>query len=185
MSEQELNDLGFNFVRTQLITVPGAVVPLPYGGKQTQVMENMDQNLMQAKGISPTDVLNAVNAQNLSLPSGTAKVAESELDVRLNAYPRTVAELNDIPIKQLGNTTIYLRDVARVSDGFAIQTNVVRHDGHRVVLMSVLKAGNASTLDVVSGVKNLLPRVASTLPPQLNMTPLADNRFSCAAPSMA
>ena len=174
MSEQELNDIGLNFLRTQLITVPGAVIPLPYGGKQRQVMVNMDQNLMQAKGISPTDVLNAVNAQNLSLPSGTAKVAESDLDVRLNAYPRTVAELNDIPVKQVNHTTIYLREVARVSDGFAIQTNAVRQDGHRGVLLTVLKNGNASTLDVVGGVKKLLPRVASTLPPELKITPLAD-----------
>src|SRR6202046_1609307 len=109
MSEQALNDQGFNFLRPQLITVPGAVVPLPYGGKQRQVMINMNQNLMQAKGVSPSDVLNAVNAQNLILPSGTAKVAESELDVRMNAYPRTVAELNNVPIKQVGNTTIYLQ----------------------------------------------------------------------------
>ncbi|HYY31426.1 MAG TPA: efflux RND transporter permease subunit [Chthoniobacterales bacterium] len=174
LSEQQLNDLALNFVRTQLITVPGAVIPLPYGGKQRQVMVNMDQNLMQARNVSPTDVLNAVNAQNLILPSGTVKLGESELDVRTNTQPRTVAELNNLPIKQLGRTTIYLRDVATVSDGFAIQTNVVRQDGHRGVLMSILKAGNASTLSVVSGVKNLLPRVATIVPPALKMTPLSD-----------
>jgi multidrug efflux pump subunit AcrB len=174
MSEQQLNDLALNFLRTQLISVPGVVIPLPYGGKQRQVMINMNQNLMQAKGVSPSDVLNAVNAQNLILPSGTAKVAESELDVRMNVYPRTVAELNDIPIKQVGNTTIYLREVATVSDGFAVQTNVVRQDGNRGVLMSILKAGNASTLDVVSGIRSLLPRAALTLPPQLKITPIAD-----------
>jgi CzcA family heavy metal efflux pump len=174
MSEQQLNDLALNFLRTQLITVPGVVVPLPYGGKQRQVMVNMNQNLMQAKGVSPSDVLNAVNAQNLILPSGTAKVAESELDVRMNVYPRTVPELNNIPIKQVGNTTIYLREVATVSDGFAVQTNVVRQDGNRGVLMSILKAGNASTLDVVSGIRSLLPRAASTLPPGLKITPIAD-----------
>ncbi|WP_158820715.1 efflux RND transporter permease subunit [Granulicella sp. S156] len=174
MSEQQLNDLGLNFLRTQLITVPGAVIPLPYGGKQRQVMVNMDQNLMQSKGVSPTDVLNAVNAQNLILPSGTAKVAESELDVRMNVTPRTVDELSNIPIKQVGNTTIYLREVARVSDGFAVQTNVVRQDGHRGVLLSVLKSGNSSTLDVVSGIRKLLPRAASTLPPELKITPIAD-----------
>jgi multidrug efflux pump subunit AcrB len=174
MSEQQLNDLAFNFLRTQLITVPGAVIPLPYGGKQRQVMINMDQNLMQAKGVSPNDVLNAVNAQNLILPSGTAKVAESELDVRMNVSPRTVAELNDIPIKQVGNTTIYLREVARVSDGFALQTNIVRQDGHRGVLLSILKAGNASTLDVVSGIRSVIPHAALTLPPQLKITPIAD-----------
>jgi multidrug efflux pump subunit AcrB len=174
LSEQDLNDLAFNFVRTQLITVPGAVVPLPYGGKQRQVMISLDHNRMQARNISPTDVLGAVNAQNLILPSGTVKLGKSELDVRTNTSPRTVAELNNLPIKQVGNTTIYLRDVATVSDGFAVQTNVVRQDSRRGVLMSILKAGNASTLSVVSGVKNLLPRVATIVPPSLKMTPLSD-----------
>jgi multidrug efflux pump subunit AcrB len=174
LSEQQLNDLAVNFVRTQLITVPGAVVPLPYGGKQRQVMINMDHNLMQARNVSPTDVLNAVNAQNLILPSGTVKLGKSELDVRTNTSPRTVAELNNLPIKQVGNTTICLGDVATVSDGFAVQTNAVRQDGRRGVLMSILKAGNASTLSVVNGVQNLLPRVAAIVPPALKMTPLAD-----------
>jgi multidrug efflux pump subunit AcrB len=174
MSEQALNDEGFNFLRPQLISVPGVVIPYPYGGKQRQVMINMDQNQMQAKGVSPTDVLNAVNAQNLIFPSGTAKVAESELDVRMNVAPRTIAALNNIPIKQVGNTTIYLREVARVSDGFAVQSNVVRQDGHRGVLVTILKAGTASTLEVVSGIKQLLPRAASILPPEMKITPLAD-----------
>src|SRR6202008_4859009 len=174
LSEQQLNDLALNFIRTQLITVPGAVVPLPYGGKQRQVMINMDHNLMQARNVSPTDVLNAVNAQNLVLPSGTVKLGEHELDVRTNTEPRTVPELNDLPIKQVGSTTIYLRDVATVSDGFALQTNVVRQDGRRGVLMSILKAGNASTLNVVSGVQGLLPRIATIVPPELKVTPLAD-----------
>jgi multidrug efflux pump subunit AcrB len=174
LSEQQLNDLALNFVRTQMITVPGAVIPLPYGGKQRQVMINLDHNLMQARNISPTDVLSAVNAQSLVLPSGTVKLGQSELDIRANTYPRTVAELNNLPIKQVGDTTIYLRDVATASDGFALQTNVVRQDGRRGVLMSILKAGNASTLSVVSGVKSLLPRVATIVPPALKMTPLAD-----------
>ncbi|MBV9873440.1 MAG: efflux RND transporter permease subunit [Verrucomicrobia bacterium] len=174
LSEQQLNDLAVNFIRTQIITVPGVVVPLPYGGKQRQVMINMDHNLMQARNVSPTDVLNAVNAQNLILPGGTVKLGKSELDVRANTSPRTVPELSDLPIKQVGNTTIYLRDVATVSDGFALQTNVVRQDGHRGVLMSIIKAGTASTLSVVSGVKNLLPRVATIVPPELKITPLAD-----------
>src|SRR5580700_1370014 len=174
MSEQALNDEGFNFLRPQLITVPGVVIPYPYGGKQRQVMINMDQNQMQAKGVSPTDVLNAVNAQNLILPTGTAKVAESELDVRMNVAPRTIDALNNTPIKQVGNTTIYLREVARVSDGFAVQSNVVHQDGHRGVLVTILKAGTASTLDVVSGIKRLLPRTASILPPEMKITPLAD-----------
>ena len=174
LSEQQLNDLGLNFVRTQMVTVPGAVVPYPYGGKQRQVMVNMDQNLMQARAVSPADILNALNAQNLVLPSGTAKIGESEYDVRTNAAPRTVTELNNLPIKQVGSTTIYLHDVATVSDGFAVQTNIVRQDGRRGVLISILKAGNASTLDVVKGIRNMLPRVASTLPPELRMVPLSD-----------
>jgi multidrug efflux pump subunit AcrB len=174
LSEQQLNDYGLNFVRTQLITVPGAVVPYPYGGKQRQVMISMDQGLMQSKGISPLEVLNAVNAQSLILPTGTVKIGESELDVRLNTAPRTVADLGDIPIKQIGSSTLYVHDVATVGDGFAPQTNIVRQDGHRGVLVSVIKAGNASTLDVVSGVKGLLPRIATLVPPEMKMTPLAD-----------
>jgi CzcA family heavy metal efflux pump len=174
LSEPQLNDFGLNFVRTQLITVPGAVVPYPYGGKQRQVMISMDQSLMQSKGISPLEVLNAVNAQSLIQPTGTAKIGESELDVRLNTAPNSVAELGDIPIKQIGTSTLYLHDVATVGDGFAPQTNVVRQDGHRGVLVSVIKAGNASTLDVVKGVKALLPRIATLVPPEMKMTPLAD-----------
>ena len=118
--------------------------------------------------------MNAVNLQNLVLPSGTAKIGQFEYDVDLNAAPRTVEELNDIPIKQVGNSTIYLRDVAHVRNGFAPQTNVVRHDGLRGVLVTVLKAGNASTLDVVKGIRDLLPRVATTLPAALKIQPLAD-----------
>ncbi len=174
LSEQQLNDLGLQYVRTQLITVPGATVPYPYGGKQREVMISMDQNLMQSKNISPTDILKAVNAENLVLPSGTAKIGESELDVRVNTAPRTYAELGAIPIKQVGSTTIYLRDVATVGDGASPQTNVVRQDGRRGVLVSILKAGSASTLDVVRGVYRMLPRIAAIVPPELKLTPLAD-----------
>ena len=174
LSEQQLNDIGLNFLRTQLVTVPGAAVPYPYGGKQTQVMIDLNPALLQSKGLSATDVVNAVNLQNLVLPSGTAKIGEFEYDVDLNAAPRTVEELNDIPIKVVGNSTIYLRDVAHVRNGFAPQTNVVRHDGLRGVLVTVLKAGNASTLDVVKGIRDLLPRVATTLPAALKIQPLAD-----------
>jgi multidrug efflux pump subunit AcrB len=174
LSEQQLNDYGQNFVRPQLVTVAGAVLPLPYGGKQREVMINMDQSLMQSKGISPLDLLSAVNAQNLVLPSGTAKIGQSEYNVRVNTAPRTVAELNDIPIKQVGNSTIYLRDVATVSDGFQVQTNIVRQDGRRGVLISVVKTGNASTLDVAKGIRANLPRVATIVPPQMRMVPLSD-----------
>jgi CzcA family heavy metal efflux pump len=174
LSEQQLNDLGQNFLRPQLVTVPGAVIPWPYGGKQRQVMVDLNPDLLQAKGLSPQDVLDALTNQNLVLPAGTAKIDEFEYDVRLNSSPRTVAELNDLPIKQVGSSTVYLRDVANVRDGFAPQTNIVRQDGHRGVLMSILKAGNASTISVVQGIRDLLPRVAQTLPAELKIQPLAD-----------
>jgi CzcA family heavy metal efflux pump len=174
LSEQQLNDMGQNFIRPQLVTVPGAVVPYPYGGKQRQVMIDLSTNLLQAKGLSPQDVLNSLTNQNLVLPGGTAKIDEFEYDVRVNSSPRTVDELNDLPIKQVGTSTVYLRDVADVSDGFAPQTNIVRQDGHRGVLVSILKAGTASTISVVQGIRDLLPRVAQTLPPELKMQPLAD-----------
>src|SRR6266536_1059693 len=174
LSEQQLNDLGLNFLRTQLVTVPGAAIPYPYGGKQTQVTIDLNPALLQSKGLSGTDVVSAVNLQNLVLPSGTAKIGEFEYDVNLNGAPRTVQELNDLPIKQVGNSTIYLRDVAHVREGFSPQTNVVRHDGLRGVLVTVLKAGSASTLDVVNGIRKILPRVTATLPPELKVQPLAD-----------
>jgi CzcA family heavy metal efflux pump len=174
LSEAQLNDYATNFVRTQLITIPGAVVPSPYGGKQRQVSVNMDQAAMQSKGIAPGDVLNAMALQSVVMPSGTIKIGQSEYDVRTNGSPRTVEGLANIPIKQVNGTTIYLRDVASVSDGFQVQTNIVRQDGHRGVLISILKSGNASTLDVVKGIRSILPRVASTVPPQLKMTPLSD-----------
>jgi CzcA family heavy metal efflux pump len=174
LSEQELNDIGQNFLRPQLVTVPGSVIPWPYGGKQRQVMIDLNPNLLQAKGLSPQDVLSAVQSQNLVLPSGTAKIGEFEYDVRMNSSVLTVPELNDLPIKVVGNSTIYLRDVANIRDGFAPQTNIARQDGNRGVLLSILKAGNASTLDVVTGIRTLLPRVQQTLPPQLAIHPLAD-----------
>jgi multidrug efflux pump subunit AcrB len=160
LSEQQLNDYATNFIRTQLITVPGSVVPLPYGGKQRQITINMDQTAMQSKGIASGDLLNAVGQQNVVMPSGTIKIGQSEYDVRTNGSPRMVEELSGIPLKQVNGTTIYLRDVASVSDGFQVQTNVVRQDGHRGVLVSVLKNGDSSTLDIVSGIRKLLPRVA-------------------------
>src|SRR6266446_440017 len=174
LSESELNDVGLNFLRTQLVTVPGASIPYPYGGKQRQVMVDLDQRLLQSKGLSPADVVTALGQQNIVLPSGTAKIGEFEYDVAMNASPRTVAELNDLPVKVVGNSTIYLRDVAHVRDGFAPQTNVVRRDGSRGTLVTILKTGTASTLDVVAGIRALLPRVIQTLPPQLTVQPLAD-----------
>jgi multidrug efflux pump subunit AcrB len=174
LSEQQLNDLGQNFLRTQLVTVPGAVVPYPYGGKPRQVMINLVPQLMRAKGVSPTDVLNAVTNQNLVLPSGTLKIGEFEYDTSINSSPRSVKELNDLPIKAVGNAVIYLRDVATVSDAYAPQTNIVRQDGRRGVLISVLKAGTASTIDVVNGIRQILVRAVQTLPPNLNIKALGD-----------
>jgi CzcA family heavy metal efflux pump len=174
LDEQQLADLSMNGLRPQLVTVPGAVVPYPYGGKQPQITVSMDQARMQSKGISPGDVLNALNAQNVVMPSGTAKIGSNEYDVRTNAAPRTLDALSMLPIKQVNGTIVYLRDVATVSNGSAFQTNVVRQDGRRGVLVSVLKAGSASTLSVVEGIRHLLPRVAQTLPPNLKITPLGD-----------
>jgi multidrug efflux pump subunit AcrB len=174
LSETQLNDYATNYIRTQLITVPGAVVPSPYGGKQRQISVNMDQAAMQSKSIAPADVLDALARQSIVMPSGTIKIGQSEYDVRTNGAPRTVEALANIPIKQVRGTTIYLRDVASVSDGFQVQTNVVRLDGRRGVLVSILKSGNASTLSVVKGILSILPRVASTVPPQLKITPLSD-----------
>ena len=174
LSEQQLNDLSQNFLRPQLVTVPGAVIPYSYGGKQRQVMIDLNEGLIQSKGLAPQDVLTAVQQQNLIAPSGTAKIGSFEYDVRANFSPRTVPELNDLPVKVVGNSTIYLRDVANIRDGFAPQTNIVRQDGHRGALVSILKAGNASTINVVKGIRGLLPRVAQTLPPELKIVPLAD-----------
>jgi len=174
LSESELNDVGLNFLRTQLVTVPGVSIPYPFGGKQRQVMVDLDQRLLQSKGLSPADVVTALGQQNVVLPSGTAKIGPFEYDVAVNGSPRTVAELNDLPVKVVGASTIYLRDVAHVRDGFAPQTNVVRRDGSRGTLITILKTGTASTLDVVAGIRALLPRVLPTLPPQVSVQPLAD-----------
>jgi multidrug efflux pump subunit AcrB len=174
LTEQQLNDIGTNFVRPQLVTVPGASIPWPYGGKQRQIMVDLNPAAMQAKGLSPFDILNAISSQNLLLPSGTAKMGPFEYDVAMNTSPRSVAEINDFPIKFVNGATIYLRDVGNVRDGFSPQTNIVRQDGKRAVLVSVLKTGNASTLDIVGGIRSALPRLATMLPPELKMQPLAD-----------
>lgn len=174
MSEAQLNDYATNFVRTQFVTVPGSVVPLPYGGKLRQITISMDQTAMQSKGIAPGDLLAALSQQNVITPSGTIKIGSTEYDVRPNGAPRTIEDLQGLPIKQANGNTIFLRDVATVAEGFQFQTNVVRQDGKRGVLISVLKNGNSSTLDVVKGIRESLPRVKSTLPPQLQLTPLGD-----------
>src|SRR5215510_14874875 len=174
LSEQQLFDFGVNFIRTRLITVPGAAIPYPYGGKQRQVQVDLNTAALQAKGLSPLDVVNAVSVQNLILPSGTTKIGPLEYDVDMNASPQTVAELNNLPIKTIGTNTIYIRDVANVRDGYPPQTNIAHVDGKRAVLLTVQKSGNASTLDIVSGIKNLLPQVQQGLPGDLGIRQLAD-----------
>jgi len=174
LSEQQLYDLGTNQIRVQLATVQGAVMPNPYGGKQRQIQVDLDIQALQAKGLSPNDVVNAVGSQNLILPSGTVKIGSLESDVDLNSSPKTVEELNDLPIKTVGANTIYVRDVAHVRDGYPPQTNIVHVDGQRATLMTILKSGNASTLDVISRIKETLPRVLATLPPELQVRPIAD-----------
>ena len=174
LSEQQLFDYATTNIRTGLATVKGAALPYPYGGKQRQVMIDIRPDLMQAKGISPADVVSAVSAQNLILPAGTSKIGQFEYDVDLNSSPERVAELNDLPIKALNNTTIYIHDVAHVRDGFSPQTNVVLRDGNRGVLVTVLKVGQTSTLDIVKQVRDALPAIAAQLPKELKIEPIAD-----------
>jgi multidrug efflux pump subunit AcrB len=175
LSEQQLNDYGLNFIRTRLITVPGAAVPYPYGGKQRQVQVDLNTTALQAKGLSPLDVVSAISAQNLILPTGTSKIGLKEYDVDIvNGAPQTIAELNRIPIKTIGATTIYVSDVAYVRDGFPPQTNIVRVNGQRSALLTVQKAGSYSTLDIISGIKQLLPRIKLSVPSNLDISLLGD-----------
>jgi CzcA family heavy metal efflux pump len=174
LPEQQLNDLGQNFLRTFLATVPGAATPYPYGGKTRQIQVDLDVPKLQAYGLSPNDIVNAVNAQNIVLPTGTIKLGSLEYNVEMNGTPETIPELNDLPVKTSNGSTLYLRDVAHVRDGFAPQTNVVRQDGNRGVLMSIYKIGNASTLEIVAGVKNVVQQAAQALPPELKIISLFD-----------
>ncbi|MFZ0980199.1 MAG: efflux RND transporter permease subunit, partial [Candidatus Acidiferrales bacterium] len=174
LSEQELGDLSQNFLRVGLITIPGVAVPYPYGGKQRQVQVDLNTQAMQAEGLSPVDVQQAIADQNLILPAGTAKIGSYEYQVDMNGAPQTIAELNNLPVKQVGNSTIYIHDVANVRDGFPPQTNIVRVDGKRAALLSILKGGDVSTLDIVSNVKKLLPTIEAGLPPSFRAQPLAD-----------
>ncbi|MGD1210633.1 MAG: efflux RND transporter permease subunit [Candidatus Acidiferrales bacterium] len=174
ISEQQLADMGQNFIRTGLITVPGISIPYPYGGKQRTVMVDLNTSALQAKGLSPLDIVNTVNAQNLILPAGTAKIGEYEYQVDMNGSPQTVNELNDLPIKTVGDSTIYIRDVGYVRDGFTPQTNIVRVNGSRAALISILKLGDASTLDVIAGVRKMLPSVEASLPLHVDIKALSD-----------
>ncbi|HTR67384.1 MAG TPA: efflux RND transporter permease subunit [Terriglobales bacterium] len=175
LPEQALNDLAVNFVRTQLITVQGAAIPFPYGGKNRLVSVDLNTQALQAKHLTPVDVVNAIAAQNLILPSGTAKLGPLEYQVEMNSSPQTIAELNDLPIKTVNGATIYVRDVAHVRDGFSPQTNVVRQDGVRGTLLSVMKNGGASTIDIVKNVRQMLPQVISSLPPEFKASELKIN----------
>src|SRR5882757_1716701 len=175
ISEQSLNDYGLNTIRPQLVTVQGAAIPYPYGGKQRQVQVDLNTQALQAKGLSPLDVVTAISAQNLILPTGTSKIGTKEYDVDIaNAAPQTIAQLNRIPVKTIGSTTIYIGDVAWVRDGFPPQTNIVRVNGQRSSLLTVQKNGNTSTLSIIAGIKSLLPFIRTIVPPALDIKPLAD-----------
>jgi CzcA family heavy metal efflux pump len=174
LSEQELNDIALNFVRNRMATIPGSATPYPYGGKQRQVSVNIDIPSLQAKGLAPVDVINAVSSENLILPSGSVKLGTIEYPVEMNGSTTTIAELNNLPIKTTNGATVYLRDVAYVSDGYSPQTNIVRMNGQRGVLMSVFKTGGSSTLDIVARLYALLPQLKATLPPALVISPLFD-----------
>jgi multidrug efflux pump subunit AcrB len=174
LSEQQLNDYGLNFIRTQFATVEGAESPYPYGGKQRQVQVDLDLKALQARGLSPNDVVSAIGAQNLILPSGTMKVGAFEYQLATNSAPTTIAALNDLPIRSVNGAVIYVHDVAHVRDGFPPQTNIVRVDGQRASLMTVLKNGDVSTLEIISRIRALLPLIAQQLPPELKITPLSD-----------
>src|SRR5882757_9468811 len=174
LPEQELYDYGNNFIRTQLATVQGAAVPLPFGGKVRQIMVDIDSAALQARGLSPLDVVNAVNAQNLILPGGTAKIGSLEYNINLNGSTPTVQALNDLPVSTSNGRVIYVHDVAHVRDGYAPQTNIVRTNGTRSALLQIEKSGNASTLAIIAQVKSMLPQIAAGLPKALGIQPVSD-----------
>src|SRR6266436_298043 len=173
-SEQQLYDYGLYNLRQQLAPVHGVTFPAPDGGKYRQIMVDIDPVKLQARGLTPTDVVNAVNAQNLTLPSGLAKIGDTQYTVRTNAMPVSITDLNDVPIKYVNGQTVFLRDVGQVHDGWAVQQNVVRNDGRRSVLLSVLKNGNASTVAVVNGVRKVLEVARAAAPPGLSINELFD-----------
>jgi len=174
LSEAQVNDLGVNFLRVGLATVQGASIPNAYGGRTRQIMVDIDISALNGKGLSPADVVNAIGAENLILPSGTEKIGSTEYAVELNSSPLTIRELNDIPLKQVNGHMIYIRDVAHVRDGFAVQQNIVRSGGVRASLLTIIKSGAASTLDIVARLKKAVPQVAKTLPPGLEIRTLLD-----------
>ena len=174
LNEQQLFDVGSNGIRTQLATIEGAQTPFPYGGKQRQVQVDLDLHALQAKGLSPVDVVNAVSAQNLIVPAGTMKIDRFEYAIETNSAPPIIDELNNLPIRMVNGAVVYIRDVAHVRDGYPPQTNIVRVDGKRSALMEVMKTGSASTLDIISGIRAKLVSIKGQLPPQLQIKTLAD-----------
>jgi multidrug efflux pump subunit AcrB len=174
LNEQQLYDFGIYKVRQQLAPVPGVTLPTPAGGKYRQIMVDIDPDKLLSRGLTPLDIVNAVNTQNLTLPSGTAKIGNTQYTVRTNATPATIDDLNLMPVKFVNGATVLLKDVAQVRDGSLVQQNIVREDGHRSVLLSIIKNGNASTLAVVNGVKNALQAVRAAAPAGLKITELFD-----------
>jgi CzcA family heavy metal efflux pump len=174
LPEQQLFDLGQNFLRNYLATVPGAAAPYPYGGKVRQIQVDLDLPKLQAYGLQPSDIVNAVNAQNLVLPSGSVKLGALEYTIEMNGTPQSVEALNDLPVRTTQGSTLFLRDVAHVRDGFSPQTNIVRANGNRGALMSIYKNGSASTLQIVAGVRNALAQAEQALPPAMKVTALFD-----------
>jgi multidrug efflux pump subunit AcrB len=174
LSEQDLNDLSLNAIRPRLTTIQGTSIPYPYGGKQRQIQVDLNIPELQARGLTPSDVVSALGSQNLILPSGTAKIGILEYDVRLNGAPSVVAELNNLPIKEVNGALIYIRDVANVEDGFSPQTNIVRQDGVRSTLLTIQKNGGVSTLSIVKSVQALIPQLKPTLPKDLQIRSLFD-----------
>jgi multidrug efflux pump subunit AcrB len=174
LPDQLLFDLGQNFLRNQLATVQGAATPYPYGGKIRQVQVDLDMPRLQANNLSPTDIVNAINTQNVITPSGTTKIGLLEYQVEMNSAPRTIADLNDIPIKTINGSTIYMRDIAHVRDGFSPQTNIVRQDGVHGVLMSMYKIGRGSTITIVNAIKNMVPVALQSLPQGVTVRALFD-----------
>src|SRR6202522_3420874 len=174
LTEQQLNDFGQNFVRTQLATVQGAALAFPYGGKQRQVQVDIDTQKLQTFGLSASDVVNAVIAQNIILPAADVKMGHVDYPIETNSAPTSIAALNDLPIKTVNGATIYIHDIGNVRDGFPPQTNIVRVDGQRSSLLSIQKTGNSSTLDIIANVRAQLPSILAQLPPALRITPIAD-----------
>src|SRR6201993_3821870 len=174
LNEQQLYDYGIYQIRQALAPIPGITLPTPYGGKYRQIMVDLDPDALRAHGITPNDVVNAVNAQSLTLPSGDAKMGDKQFIVSVNANAPTLAALNNVPLRQVGATTIHLGDVAHVRDGWAVQQNVVRAEGKRSVLLTIIKNGDASTLDVVNRVKAALPDIQAAAPPGMNIELMFD-----------